>query len=105
MHAACLDCVVKHLSRAMILHEEEVPCGYPKHIYRVYGQLGEAEREALPKYPELANLLREHRLKVRDTAEYYPPYLDICEYVDTVIAAEDAGIPAPAIPKEIQPAS
>jgi len=104
MHAACLDCVVKHLSKAMVIHEEEVPLGYPSHIYRVYGNIGEAEREAMPDYPELANMLRQHRLKVRETAEYHPPYREICEFVDTVIAAEEQKLPRPALPSELQPA-
>jgi hypothetical protein len=87
----------------MILHEEEVPCGYPTHIYRVYGHLGEAAREAQPKYRELSTMLRGHRLKVRDTPEYLPPYKDICEYVDTLIAAEEQRLPVPAIPTELLP--
>ena len=102
-HRPCLDCVYKHLSQAMIVHEEEVPCGYPQHIKRVLGQLAEAGRECLPHYAALAQLIREHRLRVRETAEYYPPYAGLMDYVDVLIAAEEQELPTPAIPDELQP--
>ena len=103
MHATCLDCVHKHLCAAMVIHEEEVPLGYPKHIRRVIGHLNEASREAMPLYPQLAEVIRAHRLKVRETKEYYPPYNALLDYVDITVEAADASLPAPELPEDVRP--
>lgn len=86
----------------MVIHQEEVSLGYPTHIYRVLGHLAEASRESLPNYSALAALLRTYRLKVRESAEYIPPYAELLNYVDVIIAAVDGGLPVPAIPEELQ---
>ena len=102
MHEPCLDCVHKHLCAAMVIHEEEVPLGYPNHIRRVIGNLNEAARESMPNYPELAKAIRHHRLKVRETSEYYPPYQALLDYLDIVIEAAEAELPAPELPPELR---
>lgn len=99
----CLNCVRKHLSQAMIIHEEEVPGGYPAHIDRVVGHLAEASREGLKKYPELASVIREHRLRVMDTPTYYPPYKDLLGFVAVLTACDNQNLPAPAMPQELIP--
>lgn len=105
MESACLNCVMKHLSQAMIIHEEEVPMGYPRHIYRVLGHLAEASRESVLDYPALGNLLREHRLALIEDRNRRIPYQGLLEYVDLVLHAVDAGIEVPAVPEELHPAS
>jgi hypothetical protein len=99
MHEACLDCVRKHLAQAMIMHEEEVPLGYPEHIDRVIGHLAEASRESIEKFPQLSSLLRDHRIKIMEDDGYYPPYPEIIEYVRTLIelqeSSEEVEIPDP----------
>jgi hypothetical protein len=104
-HRPCLDCVYKHLCQAMIVHEEEVFMGYPQHIRRVIGHLSEASRESMPHYSDLANVLREHRLRVRETPEYYPPYMALMDYVEAIIAAEDQKLPIPEVPDYLRPAN
>ena len=86
----------------MVIHEEEVPQGYPDDIDRVIGQLAEACRHATQKCPELATILREHRLRVMDNAAYYPPYKDLLAYVRILIACEDEGIVYPELPDSLK---
>jgi len=103
MHEACYDCVKKHVSQAMVIHEEEVGLGYPEHIYRVIGHLAEASRECFEAFPEMAELLRKYRLMVMEDPTTYPDYTEFLIYLDAVIAAEDAEVPVPKIPPEIEP--
>ena len=101
MDTACLNCVLKHLSQAMIIHEEEVPMGYPKYIYRVMGHLAEASRESVSEYPELANAIRDHRLALLEDREHRIPYQGLLHYTDTLLACLDANLPLPGVPEEL----
>jgi hypothetical protein len=103
MHEACLDCVKKHISQAMIVHEEEVHLGYPEHIYRVIGHLGEASREIIELSNPIASLLRKYRLMVMEDASAFPPYTAFLGYLDIVIAAQEAKAEIPSIPDDIKP--
>jgi hypothetical protein len=101
---SCLNCVRKHLCQAMIVHEEEVPLGYEEHIDRVIGHLGEASRESLPKYTDIAEVLREYRLKVMDDPAYLPPYKTLLAYVRVLIKCSNDGlVQYPAVPKDCDP--
>jgi len=99
---ACLDCVIKHLSQAMIIHEEEVPMGYPQHIYRVVGHLAEASRESVAEYPELAGVIRDHRLALLGGRTHVVPYTGLLSYVDIVIECVNKNLPIPAIPDDLE---
>jgi hypothetical protein len=98
----------------MILHEEEVPQGYPAHIRRARGHLCEAGRECLALYPGLAHLLRTWRKALHENpAGPVPDYDGILDYVETLVAldgqsrvnesmvAERAS--TPEIPRELYP--
>lgn len=100
-NTSCLNCVLKHVSQAMIVHEEEVPMGYPQHIYRVMGHLAEASRESISLYPDLANTLRGHRLKLLEDRKHLPPYQGLLEYTDLVIACVDTNMPIPGVPTDL----
>jgi len=102
MAEPCLNCVIKHLSQAMIVHEEEVCMGYPEHVRRVIGHLGEASRESVGLYPELASNIREHRIRVMEDASYLPPYNNIMDYVDFLIVCEDKDLPIPELPESLR---
>ena len=102
MHEACLDCVKKHVSQAMIVHEEEVFMGYPEHIYRVVGHLGEASRESVEAFPEMAMLLRDYRLQIMEDPSIYPPYTAFLEYLDVVIVSQESEAETPEIPSELK---
>jgi len=102
MREGCWDCVTKHVSQAMILHEEEVPMGYPQHIKRVVGHLAEASSEVLEFHAELANLLREYRLLVMAAVDYYPPYQKILDFVDLAIECENNKLDVPGVPEDLK---
>ena len=63
----CMDCVKKHLAQAIILMQEVLQ-GYSEdphmHKWLAIGHLAEAADEALADNPELANEIRNLRLKV-----------------------------------------
>ena len=99
--AACLDCVLKHLSQAMIIHEEEVPLGYPGHILRVIGHMAEASRESVAEFSQLANVIRDYRLCVMDDSTYTVPFQGILEYVLLLRHCIAKGLDKPAIPEEL----
>jgi hypothetical protein len=87
----------------MIIHEEEVPMGYPAHIDRVVGHLAEASREGFMKYPDLANAIREFRLRVMNDPKYYPPYKDLLSYVAVLTACDAQNLPIPELPDALKP--
>jgi len=99
---ACLNCVTKHVSQAMIIHEEEVPLGYPEHIKRVIGHLAEASRECVAQYPDMAAALREHRLRAMDDPDYVPPYMGILAYVDLLVECDNQDITIPEFPEDLK---
>jgi len=104
--SACLECVYKHLGQALIIHEEEVPLGYPEDVKRVIGHLGEAARHAVRKSKELAECLREHRRQLMDVRHdpttYLLPYEKLMDYVDILIACEKQKSPFPELPDELK---
>lgn len=98
----CLNCLYKHLAQAQIIHEEECTNGYPRHIHRVIGHLAEASREIVAHNADLAMELRSQRIRVMDDPRYMPPYDELLEYVEVLIAADRAGLPTPATPIEVR---
>lgn len=97
----CLNCTMKHLEAAMIVHEEEVFLGYPEHIHRVRGHLNEAARESLEEYPELAAVIRSHRLATLDDAKHMPPYMEMLGFVDLLVECENKSLPVPSVPEDL----
>jgi hypothetical protein len=76
----------------MVVHEEEVPMGYPEHIRRVRGHLAEAARESVSYYPYLADLFRQwRRYLLEEPFKAVPPYDAILDYVDALVALDKAG--------------
>jgi hypothetical protein len=98
---SCLNCVLKHLSQAMIIHEEELPMGYPKHIYRVFGHLAEASRESIALYPGLANAIRGHRLALLDDRSRVIPYQGLLDYTEMLLTCLDQNLPIPGVPEDL----
>lgn len=68
MRPFCGKCARKHLAQAIILLNEAV-LGYPTHRWLAVGHLAEAEAEIYAKYPEIAQKIREERLKIIDTGD------------------------------------
>ena len=68
MRDFCLDCVIKHLGQAYVLHGE-VCQGYPEHILGVIGHLAEASEESIGASKELADKFRQYRLLLHENIE------------------------------------
>jgi hypothetical protein len=62
MRKGCYDCCLKHLSKARVALAE-VALGYPDHIMLVIGNLSEAEDEIARFSLDLADRIRNTRLK------------------------------------------
>jgi len=55
-------CFIKHISQAIPLMSE-AEMGYSEHRFLAIGHMAEASDETILDYPELANMMREERLK------------------------------------------
>ena len=87
---SCARCVIKHLSEAVINYSES-KLGYPLYWALVVGQLAEAELESLEQWPQLANKIREERLKYMDDRNNYcPKLMDLIEWADTLLEEVEA---------------
>lgn len=63
MRDSCLDCVIKHIGKAVILlHELK---NYPHHLIYVIGNLSEAEDEAEKEFPEIRDRIYEVRKAIQ----------------------------------------
>ena len=68
MRKFCLDCTIKHLGQAYVLHGE-VEQGYPEHILGVIGHLAEASEECIGASKELADKIRQYRLIIHENLD------------------------------------
>jgi len=75
---SCLLCAVKHVCRAKILRGETF-LGYPHHFFDALAELSMAETELVDEFLELANEIREERLKLQANAAYVVPWNDLCD--------------------------
>ena len=93
MRKSCLECVAKHLGSAAV-YIEETMCGYPNYYGYVYGELDHAASECLSEFPDLAAVIREHRIMWANTrrSEYRVhkiPFEALFTYIDSV---EETGV-------------
>ena len=63
---SCLNCYRKHLGQAIVLMIEG-EMGYPEHRWLAVGHMAEAEAETILDFPELANSVREERVKYQES--------------------------------------
>ena len=68
MRPFCGKCARKHLAQAIVLLNES-RLGYPSHLWLAIGHMAEAEAEIDQRYPEIAQKIREERLKVIDIGD------------------------------------
>lgn len=87
MRSSCLECVMKHVSTAMV-YMQEAKLGYPHHKFYAIGELVHAEYEILDRDQGIANVLRVYRRQYFDT-DIYP-----FEEVITLLCEEFANEPA-----------
>jgi len=81
MRPSCTSCGRKHLAQALVLMSE-VPRGYPEHAWIAIGHMAEAEDELVKDYPEMANQIRDERVKYMESVErggelYSVPIMDL----------------------------
>lgn len=90
MRKYCLDCVIKHLSQAMITQMES-QTGYPDHTLLVIGHLAEASEECFGISPELAEEIRQYRLMVMENPATDIPYFELYNKVKQLIKEKGCG--------------
>jgi hypothetical protein len=86
MLETCYFCTRKHLGYAEALMEEAIN-GYPLHKWAAVGQMCAAEGEIMQQHPEMAMLIREHRVKYMESMYYDFPFMELIERV-TLLAKE-----------------
>ena len=98
MRPSCLNCSRKHIAQAEVLMAEARK-GYIQHGWLAVGHMAEAEDELLEKYQEIADKIREERLKYMDSLNnfgdesyienlYDFPSLDLIQEL-TILAMEE----------------
>lgn len=95
MRRSCLECVAKHLGSAAV-YIEEVAMGYPLYFGYVYGQLDHAASECLAEYPDLAAVIREHRIRwsaTRIEKQHVIPFEALFDYIDLLERVGSVEIP------------
>lgn len=90
MRNFCLDCVIKHLGQAFVT-QIEGNMDYPEHILLTIGHLSEASEECFGVSKELAEEIRQHRLKLMEDSYYHVPYFDLYEKVKKLLRENGCG--------------
>jgi len=98
MRDYCLDCTIKHLGQAYVLHSE-VESGYPKHLIAVIGHLAEASEECIGASKELSDEIRQYRLLLlenlipimKEEKKVSIPYFDLFEKIAKIIGEKGCG--------------
>ena len=98
MRDYCLDCTIKHIGQAYVLHGE-VSQGYQEHILGVIGHLAEASEECIGASRELAEKIRQYRLLILENIipimdgkdDISIPYFELLEAVVEVMREKGCG--------------
>jgi len=101
MRETCLECVVKHLGQAAVTYME-TKLGYPEHLLLTVGHLAEASEECDEHFPELAEVIRDHRKALQLNPAHDIPYFGLWDYVKILEAATEGDVGIPDIPEELQ---
>lgn len=100
MRKSCFDCVRKHLGSAGVFVKETL-MGYPDYDLWVIGELEHAADECLRVNPDLAGVIREHRLAWMSDSRHCIPFEAMNRYVKDCMLAETAAMPMPEIPEDL----
>ena len=101
MRPSCWGCCYKHVSDAAIA-DDEMNQGYPRFKMYVAGNLSHAASEIVEFYPELAQLLRAHRLRFcAEPFTHKVPYEGLAEFVDMCAECHSGNAGLPDIPAEL----
>jgi len=88
MREPCLSCLMKHISKAIILLSES-QLGYPLHFWLALGNLSEAEDEIVDLYPEFAKKIREIRLGLEIGTVTYEEVMALLEEADEIKRSDE----------------
>jgi hypothetical protein len=108
MKPGCYECVLKHLGDAAV-NATEAHLGYPDYWADVIGNLCQASEEAYQYMPELAECIRQHRVRLIrsliEQTDYVPPFRALFGFalLCARYALKCPGQPLPAVPDELQP--
>ncbi len=85
---SCLDCIRKHLAQAHVLLDEVMsnPDKYWIHFWFAVGHMAEAESESFNEYPEIAQAIREERIKMMEDDSYWPDLYSLITDVQFIAA-------------------
>jgi hypothetical protein len=97
MRESCLFCVRKHLSQAWVL-AMEVHQGYPHHRALVIGHLGEAADEAVKRFPDLADAVRQERLSYERDDQHHIDFPALLSHVQGLLNAHPDEPQQPPLP-------
>lgn len=104
MRQHCLQCFRKHLGNAAVLLEEYYD-GYRNYAHAIVGHLDQAAQEIRGLYPELATLVRAHRIRLQNDWNYSIPFEALDSFIcvmEEIKSDEDdiESTPMPEIPEE-----
>lgn len=88
MRKSCYDCVRKHLGSAGIFIKE-TKMGYPNYDIWAIGELEHAADECLEENPDLALIIREHRLRWMEDHSHRIPIEELNSYIKACASAEE----------------
>jgi hypothetical protein len=77
---SCIQCALKHIGQARALMLETCK-GYPEHVWFAMGHLAEAEDETVHRHAELANVIRNERLRIQQNHEHKTSWEDLVNVI------------------------
>lgn len=87
MRQPCLQCFRKHIGNAAVLIEEYLD-GYHNYAHMVVGHLDQAAQEIRKYSPELAHVVRAHRIKWQQDETYNIPFEALDQFVEDLESME-----------------
>lgn len=88
MRQPCLQCFRKHIGNAAVLIEEYLD-GYNNYAHMIVGHLDQAAQEIRKYSPELAHVVRAHRIKWQQDDKYDIPFEALDRAVGDLELIED----------------
>lgn len=103
MRQHCLQCFRKHIGNAAVLLEEYYD-GYHSYAHMIVGHLDQAAQEIRELYPELATLVRAHRIWLQNDWRHSIPFEALDSFIEVLESMgfneEGEKPPLPEIPEE-----
>ena len=85
----CFDCARKHLGRANSFIYEWLSDSYPEALWFAIGEISLAEDHLVLSYPEMANKIRQQRLKFMTEDNFYPDLTGLILEISELLKKEE----------------